>query len=167
MVDAVIPVRRTELCPVDEQCIFGGGGGVGATLEWRFPRGFAAGFGYDVSFLAGNGVWELSTFQMIRGTLRWYGLRDKLIHPYAGVSAGVVLLGDTFAVDAVGPGLDLFAGAEVEITAGLSFTGAFAVRSFITNQFTTEADMIGRAQEPGLNIALMLRFGLVLVEGPG
>lgn len=167
MVDAVIPVRRTALCPIDSECIFGGGGGVGATLEWRFPRGLGVGFGYDVSFLDGSGVWEISTFQMIRGTIRWYGLRERLIHPYAGLSGGIVLLGDTFTVDAVGGGLDLFAGAEVEITSGLSFTGALSVRSFITNRFTTEADGIDRAQNPGLNIALMLRFGLVLLEGPG
>ncbi len=167
MVDAFIPVRRTALCPLDAQCIFGGGGGIGATLEWRFPKGLATGFGYDVSFLDGSGVWELSTFQMLRGTLRWYGLRERLIHPYAGIDAGIVFLGDTFAVDAVGGGLDLFAGAEVEITAGLSFTGALTVRAFMTNRFTTEADGQDRAVDPDLNVAIMLRFGLVLVEGPG
>ena len=167
MVDAVVPVYRPELCPLGAQCVFGGGGGVGATLEWRFPRGRAFGFGYDVSFLDGSGVWELSTFQMVRGTLRWYGLPQKLIHPYAGLSAGVVLLGDTFTVDAVGGGVDLMAGAEVEITSGLSFTGAIAVRLFAVSEFTTEADDVTRADSFGVNAAILLRFGLVLVEGPG
>ncbi|MBO6933599.1 MAG: hypothetical protein JJ863_01445 [Deltaproteobacteria bacterium] len=167
LVDAVFPILRSPLCPLEAQCIFGGGGGVGATLEWRFPRGLAAGFGYDVSFLDGSGVWELSTMQMIRGTIRYYGLQERLIHPYAGASAGLLLLGDTFTVGGVGGGIDLFAGAEVEITSGLSFTGAFSVRTFVTNEFTTDADHVTRADSFGLNVAIMLRFGLVLVEGPG
>jgi len=166
-VDAVFPILTSPLCPLEAQCIFGGGGGVGATLEWRYPRGLAAGFGYDVSFLGGRGVWELSTLQMIRGGVRYYGVRERLIHPYAGASVGVVLLGDTFTVSAVGGGVDLFAGAEVEITSGLSFTGAFSVRTFVTNEFTTVGDDVTRAESFGLNVAIMLRFGLVLVEGPG
>lgn len=167
LVDAVFPIRRTTLCPLEAQCIFGGGGGVGATIEWRYPRGLAAGFGYDVSFLDGSGVWELSTLQMLRGTIRYYGMRERLIHPYAGASAGLLLLGDTFTVSGVGGGLDLFAGAEVEITSGLSFTGALSVRTFVTNEFTTAGDDVVRADTFGLNVAIMLRLGLVLVEGPG
>jgi len=167
LVDAVFPLITTPLCPIDAQCIFGGGGGVGATLEWRYPRGLAVGFGYDVSFLDGSGVWELSTLQMIRGTVRYYGIRERLIHPYAGASAGLILLGDTFQASGVGGGVDLFAGAEVEITSGLSFTGALAVRTFVTNEFTTSGDAVTRADSFGLNVAIMLRFGLVLVEGPG
>jgi hypothetical protein len=167
MVDLVFPLGQPRVCPLEADCVFGGGGGVGAALEWRWPRGMALGFGYDVSFLDGNGVWELSTLQMIRGTIRYYGLRDSLIHPYVGANAGLVLLGDTFGVDAVGAGIDLLGGAEVEITSGLSFTGNVTVRAFVTNEFVTESDGVTRADTFGLNVAIYLRFGLMLVEGPG
>ena len=124
------------------------------------------GIGYDIAFLDGNGVFELTTLQNIRATLRYYGLPRRLIHPFVGAHLGIILLGDTFSVDAAGASLDVFSGAEVEITSGLSFTGALAVRAFVTQSFVSESDGVARAEEVGVNVAIMLRVGLILMEGP-
>ena len=162
----VFPVQREPLCPEGRACVFGGGGGIAATLEWRWPRGVALGVGYDVWFLDGNGVYEIASLQYLRGRFRYYGFRRSLVHPFVGASVGAILFGDVFQQNAFGAGVEGAAGIELEITATLSFTAALAARFFATGPFNSDSDGVRRSDGFGVNSALALQFGLVLIEGP-
>ena len=143
--------------------MFGGGAGLGGVLEWRWPSGLGMGLGYDLWLLDGNGVHELSTMQAVRWTLRYHFLPDRLVHPWVGGGLGGLLFGDTFAADAGGVLADLQAGVEVELTASLAFTVGLLARFFTTSSFRTASDGVERADDVGLNGALVLTAGLVLL----
>lgn len=165
-VAAVFPVRQGPLCPEGAACVFGGGAGVGAALDWRWPRGFAAGIGYDIWFLDGNGVYEITSMQTLGGRARFYGFPRHMFHPFIGASVGVVLFGDVFQRNAFGGSVEGVTGIELEITPTLTFTAALAARFFATGPFRSESDGVGRSDRFGLNGALALRFGLILAEAP-
>ena len=162
----VFPVARDPLCPAGSACIFGGGGGVGALAEWRWPRGPAVGFGYDLWFLNGNAVFELTTVQFFKAHFRYYGLKTKLAHPFVGAGVGFLLLGDVFRRNAPGAGVEATAGVEIELTSRLAFTSQLGLRVFATGAFRTPTDGVDRATEFGVDIAAALTFGLVLLEAP-
>lgn len=162
----VFPVQREPLCPEGRDCVFGGGGGIAATLEWRWPRGVALGVGYDVWLLDGNSVYEITSLQYLRGRFRYYGFRRSLVHPFIGASVGALLFGDVFQKNAFGAGVEGAVGIELEITATLSFTAALAARFFSTGPFNSETDGVRRSDGFGVNSALALQFGLVLLEAP-
>lgn len=162
----VFPVARDPLCPEDAACIFGGGGGVGALTEWRWPKGPAVGFGYDLWFLNGNAVYELTTVQFLKAHFRYYGLREKLAHPFIGAGLGFLLLGDVFRRNAVGAGLEGTVGVELELTSRLAFTSQLSLRVFATNGFRSRSDGVDRAVDFGVDVAASLTFGLVLLEAP-
>ena len=163
----VFPLERTQLCPPTSECIFGGGGAVGARVEWRWPRGLALGLGYDLWLLDGNGVYEITTVQTLQGGVRYYGLRDQLVHPYVAVDVGVLLLGDAFRRNTVGASLEGAVGIELEITSTLAFTSRLAFRGFSTGPFRSRSDGVARADEFGVDIATTLTVGLVLSQVPG
>ncbi len=160
------PLYREPLCPEDAACLFGGGGGVGASLEWRWPRGLGAGLGYEVWFIDGNGVYELTTTQFLFGQVRYYGMRERMVHPYVGVNLGLLLLGNAFEHSTVGAGASFQAGFELEITSTLAFTSHLSVRAFATGPFRSSGDGVARAQSFGVDLAGMLTVGLVLLQGP-
>jgi hypothetical protein len=162
----VFPVARDPLCPADAACIFGGGGGVGALTEWRWPRGPAVGFGYDLWFLNGNAVFELTTVQFLKAHFRYYGLKEKLAHPFVGVGLGFLLLGDVFRRNAVGAGVEGTVGVELELTSRLAFTSQLSLRAFATNGFRSRSDGVDRAVDFGVDVAASLTFGLVLLQAP-
>ncbi|MEM9864008.1 MAG: hypothetical protein AAF938_20580 [Myxococcota bacterium] len=163
---ASAPLQRDTLCPDDADCIYSGGGGVGAALAWRFPRGLSVGFGYDVSFLDGNGVYEITTQHFFSGDVRYYGLRSSLVHPYVGASLGLVILGDAFQDNVFGAGLDVGAGLEIELTSTLAFTLGISGFFFSTGSFRSDSDGVRRSDSFGVNGSLLLRVGLVLSERP-
>ena len=160
----VFPFEQDPLCPDGSACVFGGGGGVGGLLEWRYPSGLALGAGLDVWFLDGNGVHELSTMLAARFQLRWFLLPQRQIHPYVGASVGGLLFGDTFKADAVGGLVDALAGFEVEIGPNLAITVGLGVRVFTTTSFESRSDMVERGQG-GVDAAATLQAGVVLLQG--
>lgn len=162
--DVVLPIATRPLCPTGSGCVFGGGGGIGGMLEWRWPRGQTVGLGYDVWFLDGNGVHELSTLQSLRAVTRRFFLRDRQVHPYLGASLGVLLFGEAFRHRAVGGLVDLLLGIESEITPTLSFVVGVAVRLFTTSRFTSRSDDVVRSGRFGLDSAALLQVGLILSE---
>lgn len=162
--DVVLPIATRPLCPEGSGCVFGGGGGIGGVLEWRWPRGQTVGLGYDVWFLDGNGVHELSTLQALRAVTRRFFLRERQVHPYVGASLGVLLFGDAFRHRAVGGLVDLLLGIESEITPTLSFVVGVAVRLFTTSRFTSVSDGVERSGRFGLDSAALLQIGLILSE---
>ncbi len=164
-VDVVFPLARRPLCPRGSECVFGGGAGLGGVLEWRWPSGWGLGFGYDVWFLDGNGVHELTTMQVLRLTFRHHFLLERQAHPWVGGALGGLVFGDTFAADAGGALLDVQAGLEVELTASLVFTAGVLGRFFATSSFRTASDGVERAERIGVNGALVLTAGLVLLPG--
>ncbi len=164
-IDVVFPVLRRPLCPRDSECVFGGGGGLGGVLEWRWPTGLGVGIGYDGWFLDGNGVHELTTLQSLRVTLRHHFLLDRQVHPWFGGAIGGLVFGNTFAADAGGVLADLQAGLEVELTPSLAFTVGLLGRFFTTSSFRTRSDGVDRADRVGLDGALVLTGGLVLLPG--
>jgi len=164
--ELVFPFEDENICPRGAACIFGDGAGIGATLWWRYPRGFALGARYDVWFLDGNGVHELSSLQVLSFVLRQTFKLQHLMHPFLGVGIGGLLFGDTFQDNAVGGALDATAGLEIEITSQLAFTTALTARIFTTNAFNSRSDAVSRGEGFGLNAALALQFGLVLLPPP-
>ena len=160
------PISRSILCPGDGSCPFGGGGGVGASLSWRYPTGFAAGFGYDVWLLDGNSVYAITTLQWLGGFVRYYLLRQSRIHPFVSGGLGFILFGDTFQDNAPGAGLDAAVGAEIEISSTLAFTSSLGLRLFAIGPFRSGSDGVARAQGFGVSTAIALTFGLVLLQSP-
>lgn len=162
--DVVFPLAQGRLCPPGELCVFGGGGGVGGLVEWRRASGLALGVGYDVWFLDGNGVHELSTLQAVRFNLRKFFLPHREVHPYVGGAVGALLFGDTFRHNAVGALVDLTFGFEVEISPTLAFTAGIAVRLFYTTEFESRSDGVIRGDNFGVDGAAALQVGLVLLQ---
>ncbi|MEZ4252121.1 MAG: hypothetical protein R3B99_28235 [Polyangiales bacterium] len=160
--DIVFPFADRPLCPSGGACVFGGGGGIGGIVEWRWPSGWALGAGYDVWLLDGNGVHELSTLQVLRLVGRRYFLRARQIHPFVGGAIGGLLFGDAFRRNAGGGSVDLFSGFELEILPTLAFVVDVGVRLFATSAFTSRSDGLDRASSFGLDGAAMLQVGLAL-----
>ena len=160
--DIVFPFADRPLCPSGGACVFGGGGGIGGIIEWRYPSGWALGAGYDVWLLDGNGVHELSTLQALRFVARHYFLRERQVHPFVGAAIGGLLFGDAFRRNAGGGLVDVFAGFELEIVPTLAFVADVGVRLFATSPFTSRSDGVDRASRFGIDGAATLRVGLIL-----
>lgn len=160
--DVVFPFADRPLCPPEGACVFGGGGGIGGVVEWRYPSGWAFGAGYDLWLLDGNGVHELSTLQALRFITRRYFLPTRQIHPFVGAAVGGLLFGDAFRGNAAGGLIDVLVGFELEIGPTLSLVANAGARFFGTSRFTSRSDGIARASEAGVDGAAVLQVGLVL-----
>lgn len=162
--DLAFALADSNICPSGGECVFNSGGGIGGALERRYPSGAAVGIGYDAWFLDGNGVYELATLQVLRGYVKYLLLHDRFMHPFFGVGVGGVLFGDSFRVESVGGALDFISGVELEVSPTLAVTTTLTWRLVMNTAFTTENDMFPRSQSPGVNVALGLQFGLVILE---
>lgn len=160
--DVVFPFANRPLCPPGGACVFGGGGGIGGVVEWRYPSGWALGAGYDLWLLDGNGVHELSTLQALRFVTRRYFLPTRQIHPFVGAAVGGLLFGDAFRGNAGGGLVDVLVGFELEIGPTLALVADVGARFFATSRFTSRSDGITRASEAGIDGAAVLQVGLVL-----
>lgn len=166
-VAAVVPVTRKPLCPPDvERCVFRGGGGVGGSIERRWPTGLALGLGYDAWFLDSDNVYELGVMQMLSARLRYYFLRESVLHPFVAGGAGALIFGDTLQIATVGVGVEAAVGVEIELTETIALAGVLPWRFFTTSPFQTTRDRAERAQEPGVNVAVSFQVGLVVVTAP-
>lgn len=166
-VAAVVPVTRKPLCPPEEErCVFRGGGGIGGSIERRWPLGLALGLGYDAWFLDSDNVYELGVMQMLSARLRYYFLRGSILHPFVAGGAGALIFGDTLRIATVGIAVEAVVGAEIELTETIALAAAVPWRFFTTSPFQTTRDRAERAREPGVNVALSFSVGLVVVTAP-
>lgn len=163
---AVFPVLRDPLCPDGAKCVFAGGGGVGIGVERRWPAGLTLGLGYDAWFLDSNNVYELGVMQMLSARVRYYFMQPSIVHPFLGAGVGALIFGDTLEIATLGVAAVGTLGLEWELTEAIALTVAIPVRFFTTSSFQTRRDRVDRAEDPGLNVAASVQFGLVIVETP-
>lgn len=163
---AAFPMFREPLCPGTAECIFGGGGGLGARLERRGSSSVVLAVGYDAWFLDSSGVYELGVMQQLSGSLRYRFSPHTLVSPFVAGAVGALIFGDTLKVATVGGALELAVGAEVELTESTSLVVGLPFRLFSTTSFTTPRDRVERAREFGINGALALQLGVLIQESP-
>lgn len=160
---AVAPIARAPLCPDDAACVFSGGGGVGLSLERRWPHGLSIMLGYEAWFLDSNNVYELAVLQGVRAMVRYLFFDRAAVHPFGAVGIGALIFGDTLTIAAIGGALDVGVGLEIELTETFSLVLMIPVRFFITSSFVTPRDSTPRAEEGGINSALSLHLGLAVL----
>jgi hypothetical protein len=167
---AAFPISREPLCPKaaapgddPPECIFSGGGGIGGSLERRWPRGLSIMLGYEVWFLDSNAVYELAVMQVVRAMVRWLFFDRSAVHPFVAFGLGAMLFGDTLSIAAVGGAVDLGLGVEIELTETFALTLMLPVRIFTTTEFVSPRDGTRRAQGGGFNSAVSLHIGLSIV----
>jgi hypothetical protein len=160
---AVSPLAREPLCPPDAACVFSGGGGIGVSLERRWPEGLSIMLGYEAWFLDSNTVYELAVLQGVRAMLRYLLFQRSAVHPFGAVGIGALIFGDTLTIAAIGGALDVGVGLEVELTETFSLVVMIPARFFITSSFVTPRDKTHRAEEGGVNSALSLHIGLAVL----
>ena len=161
-----LPIVTRRLCPENAACIYGSGFGLGALVERRYRSGVGLGVAYDVDFMGGDNVFELSTLQKLSVSFRHFFLLRNAAHPFVGVEVGAVLFGDTFRVSTFGFHVDGRAGVELEATNTLSFTLYAIVRALYTAPFTSQPDGVRRSRSGGLDLSINVGGGLSLRFGP-
>jgi hypothetical protein len=138
-------LNNDSLCPRGG-CVMRGGGGIGATVERRWPNGLGAFGGYDAWFLDSDSVYELGVQQALRGGLRYTLPNDIVLHPVFELSLGITGYGDTFRVATVGVLAQPFAGAEFELSETFGLRAGIGLRAFSHSEFRTERDNIPRGR---------------------
>jgi hypothetical protein len=131
-----VPLDNEALCPPDAGCVLQSGGGIGVSLERRFPSGFGPLVAYDAWFVDSDSVYELAVQQILRGGLRYTMPTEFVFHPIFELSLGIMGLGDTFAIATVGVLGQAFAGAEIELTESFGVRMGFGLRAFSQSRFT-------------------------------
>ena len=162
-VSAIAPIVNEGLCPSTARCVFGGGGGVGGSVERRFASGLAIALGYDALFVDAAGIYEIGVVQFLRAAVRFVFLPRHLFHLVLDAGAGALVFGETFRVAAVGGALQFAIGGELEVTPTIAFTSALVTRVFTTSSFTTATDGTTRGAG-GFDAALALQLGVQIVE---
>ena len=163
----IIPLEASDICPGDALCVLNGGGAVGVEIERRWPFGLGVSVGYDAWFVDSGGVFELGTVQIVRAAIRYVFGLEWVVHPSIHLGAGALVFGDTFLVSTVGGAVEAGAGAEIELTESVALTAAARAWVFTTTPFTTERDRTLRSEGLGLNAALQLDVGLVVLAATG
>lgn len=161
---AMFPWRNRPLCPEGAACVFNGGGGIGGTLEKRWPAGMAIGFGYDAWFPNTKGIYDLGVMHGMRAQIRYLSARRSLVHPYIGGGVGANIFGDAVRVATVGWSLDVLLGLEVELSEVLGLQIGFPVRIFANDAFNTDRDRVERPS--GINVAQSIHLGVVVLQSP-
>jgi len=156
-------LQNASLCPRGSGCVFQSGGGIGASLERRWPRGLGVIAGYDVWFLDSDSVYELGVQQALRGGGRYTMPTDILFHPVFELSLGGMGYGDTFGIATFGVLFQAFAGGEVELSESLGLMVGFGLRAFSTRAFRTERDRILRARDGLFTESLFFQIGLTVM----
>lgn len=131
-----LPLHNDALCPANAGCVLESGGGVGVSLERRYPSGFGPLVAYDAWFVDSDSVFELAVQQLLRGGLRYTMPTEYVFHPIFELSLGVMGLGDTFVVESFGVLGQAFGGAEIELTESFGVRLGFGLRSFTHSRFT-------------------------------
>jgi hypothetical protein len=164
---AVAPLERTDICPGDSLCVLGAGGTFGVEIERRWPFGLGVSVAYDAWFVDSGGVFELGTVQVVRAALRYVFAPEWLVHPAVHVGAGALVFGDSLMVSTVGGAVEAGGSVEIELTESVALTAGAAAWLFTTSPFTTGRDRTLRSEGLGLNAALQVDVGLVIVAASG
>jgi hypothetical protein len=157
------PLNNGSLCPSGVGGVLQGGGGVGGSFERRWPTGFGAFAAYDLWFLDTDSVYELGVQQAWHGGLRYTMPTEVIFHPLFDVSLGLMGYGDTFRVATVGALIQVFAGAEVELSESIGLRFGFGLRVFSHGRFRTERDHIVRGSDGVFAESVFLELGLTVM----
>ena len=167
-VSAIAPIANDGLCPGTARCVFGGGGGVGGSVERRFASGFAVALGYDALFIDASGVYEIGVVQFLRAAARFVFFPRELWHLVIDAGVGALVFGETFRVAAAGGAFQLGVGAEVEVTHTIALTAALVTRVLTTTAFRTPdaavPEGVLRGDGTSFDTALALQLGIQIVE---
>lgn len=155
----VIPLSNNRLCPADAECIADVGWAVNVGFSYRWRNGLGLGFGYEFWLLTANGVYEVTVPQSFMGVLQYSFLPARRTHPLVRVRGGLLLLGPSFRVAALGGTAEIGAGAEVELTADTVFSFLVTGNVLRTASFVTPADDVLRAASGAIDAMLVLRIG--------
>jgi len=162
-VAGVAPLVDEALCPVESRCVFGGGGGVGGSVERRFASGLAVALGYDAWFVDAAGVYEIGVLQLLRAAVRYIFFPTQALHLVADIGLGGIVFGETFRVSSAGGAVQIGVGAELEVTHAIAFTAGVVTRFFTASAFTTATDHTERGGA-AVNAALAFQAGIQIVE---
>ena len=157
------PLGVSSVCPKGAGCVLQGGGGVGATVEKRSPRGFGLFGGYDAWFLDTDSVYELGVQQLLRAGVRFTLPADIVFHPLVEFSGGLMVYGDTFKAATAGVLAQALTGAEVELTAEAALRLGIGLRAFSHSKFRTARDGVWRGGGGGISQMLFLEAGLLFM----
>jgi hypothetical protein len=157
------PLNHRALCPKTAGCVLKAGGGVGGSVERRWPSGFGVLGAYDLWFLDTDSVYELGVQQQLRGGVRYTMPTEVIFHPMFELTAGVFLYGDTFRVATGGAALQLIAGSEIELTEAVGLRLGFGLRVFSHSAFRTERDGVLRGKSGLFSESFYLEVGLTFL----
>lgn len=154
------PLNHSALCPSNAGCVMENGGGVGSSVERRWPGGLGVMAGYDLWFLDTDSVYELGVQQLFRGGLRYTFPTNYIFHPMFEFGAGLMVYGDTFQAATAGVLLQPVAGVEVELTESVGLRCGLGVRVFSHQAFRTQRDGVLRGGSGTFSESLYLELGL-------
>lgn len=139
-----LPLDNDALCPVAAGCVLQSGGGIGVSVERRWPTGFGGLLAYDVWFLDSDSVYELAVQQLFRAGARYTMPTDFVFHPIFELSLGVMGLGDIFRIATAGLLIQTFSGVETELTESVGVRVGMGLRAFSHSPFRTQRDGVRR-----------------------
>ncbi|MDB4977676.1 MAG: hypothetical protein JWN48_6017 [Myxococcaceae bacterium] len=139
------------------------GGGVGVSVERRWPNGFGVLLGYDAWFLDSDSVYELAVQQVLRSGLRYTTPTDYIFHPIFEISAGAMVLGDIFRAQTGGIVFQGFSGCETELTESFGVRLGVGMRAFSHSSFTTTRDGVRRGDDKPFSETFFLEVGLTVM----
>ena len=158
-----LPLDNDALCPSGAGCVMQSGGGIGVSIERRWPTGFGGLVAYDVWFLDSDSVYELAVQQFLRGGMRYTMPTDFVFHPIFELSLGVMGLGDIFRVATAGVLVQAFSGIETELTESAGVRVGLGLRAFSHSPFSTERDGVRRGGDVRFSEAFFLEVGLTVM----
>ena len=137
---------------------------MGGLLLRRSPDGIGLLVGYEVWLLDGGGVYEIAALHALRLGLRWTLDVRSRVQPFLQATAAALLLTDPGQATSGGGGITVGGGMEIEMTADVSFALAAELAFLSVGAFQTR-DGVLRARDFGVNVALEMTAGLVIVLG--
>jgi hypothetical protein len=157
------PLNHRSLCPAGAGCVLQSGGGVGGSIERRWPSGFGVMGAYDLWFLDTDSVYELGVEQILRAGMRYTMPSEIIFHPMFELTAGFLTYGDTFRVATAGVVLQALAGSEIELTESVGLRVGFGLRVFSHSAFRTERDGVWRGKNGLFSESFYLEAGLTFL----
>jgi hypothetical protein len=157
------PLNHDALCPSDAGCVMENGGGVGSSVERRWPGGLGVIGGYDLWFLDTDSVYELGVQQLFRGGLRYSLPTNYIFHPMFEFGAGFMVYGDTFQAATAGILLQPVVGVEAELTESVGLRFGLGVRVFSHRAFRTQRDGVLRGVSGPFSESLYVELGLTFL----
>lgn len=155
------PLNHESLCPAGLGCVLRTGGGVGGSLEQRWPSGFGVAVAYELFFFDTDSVYELGVQQILHAGLRYTMPTDVIFHPMFAITGGAHVYGDTFAVATGGVLCQIMAGADIELTATFALQIGVGLRIFSHRAFRTRRDDVLRGDGGKFSESFLFEVGLL------